>query len=469
MILDGFLNLINSSQIITAIGLVLRTWWWVFAPIIFAVPFKLLYAYWIQWEVFHAKEKWILLRIVPPKEIENTFKAMEDFYNVIWGIYDSANWREQWCEGESRRGPYWISFEIASIGGKIGFYIRCLDVHRSFIENTLYSHFPEIEISLTDDYAQKVPKDIPNAEWDLYSEDYTVLKPQPLPIKTYPMFFEEKPESAKIEETRIDPLDSLLESLANLHPDEQLWFQIVMAPITSPDTPIRGGLGWEEEGRAYADKLAQRDPKEKHVSKSIFHEVIETLLFGEKEEPKKEKPVDFLSAPELRMTAGEREILKGVEGKISKQGFKTWIRLVYLYKRNKPYFMGNYKIIRSYFNHFATGNLNALVFWGPTRTRIHYWMTGRRLYLRKRKSFRNYVDRLPSLYPRTMDGEPMFAKGIVGRSPGLRGTTIFNSEELASMYHFPAKISAVLAPALTPIEAKKAGPPVGLPTEEKKK
>jgi hypothetical protein len=131
--------------------------------------------------------------------------------------------------------------------------------------------------------------------------------------------------------------------------------------------------------------------------------------------------------------------------------------------------MGNYKIIRSYFNHFAAGNLNALVFWGSTRTRIHYWMTGRRLYLRKRKNFRNYVDRLPSLYPRTMDGEPMFAKGIVGRSPGLRGTIIFNSEELATMYHFPAKISAVLAPALTPIEAKKAGPPVGLPTEEKKK
>ena len=178
---------------------------------------------------------------------------------------------------------------------------------------------------------------------------------------------------------------------------------------------------------------------------------------------------DFLSMPELRLTAGEREILKGVEGKISKQGFKTWIRMVYLYKRNKPSFRGHYKIIRSYFGHFATGNLNAIVFWGPTRTRNPYWMPGRRLYLRKRKSFRNYVDRLPSLFPRTMDGEPMFTKGIVGRSPGLRGTVIFNSEELATMYHFPAKISAVLAPALTPIEAKKAGPPVGLPTEEKKK
>ncbi len=469
MILDSFFNLINSSQIIPITQLVLRTWWWVFAPIILAIPFRLLYTYWIQWEVFHAREKWILLKIVPPREIENTFKAMEDFYNVIWGIYDGANWREQWCEGESRRGPYWASFEIASIGGKIGFYIRCLDVHRKVFESTLYSHFPEIEISLAEDYTQKVPKDIPNAEWDLYSEDYTVMRPQPLPIKTYPMFFEEKPESVKIEETRIDPLDSLLETLANFHPDEQLWFQIVAAPVTSADTPIRGGLGWVEEGKAYADELAQRDPKGAKRSKSIFQEVIETLLFGHKEESKEERPSDLLSAPELRMTSGEREILKGVEGKISKQGFKTWIRVVYIYKRNKPYSMGNHKAIRSYFNHFATGNLNAIIFWGSTRTRIHYWMTNRRLYLRKRKNFRNYVDRLPSLYPRTMDGEPMFAKGIVGRSPGLRGTVIFNSEELATMYHFPAKISAALAPALTPIEAKKAGPPVGLPTEEKKK
>ncbi len=467
MILDSFFNFINTSQIIPIIVLVLRTWWWVFVPIIFAVPFKYLYAYWVQWEVFHAKEKWILLKIISPREIENTFKAMEDFYNVIWGIYDGPNWREQWCEGESRRGPYWASFEIVSIGGKISFYIRCLDVHRKLFESTLYSHFPEIEISLAEDYTQKVPKDVPNAEWDLYSEDYTVLKPQPLPIKTYPMFFEEKPESAKIEETRIDPLDSMLEALAGVEPDEQIWFQIVIAPVVNEDTPIRGGLGWIDEGRAYADKIAQRDPKRREPSKSVFQEALETLIFGPKEE-KEEEPVDILSAPELRLTAGERDILKGVEAKISKQGFKTWIRMVYLYKRNKPHFRGNYKIIRSYFNHFATGNLNALVFWGPTRTRIHYWMTSRRLYLRKRKCFRNYINRLPSLYPRTMDGEPMFAKGIVGRSPGLRGTVIFNSEELATMYHFPAKISAVLAPALTPIEAKKAGPPVGLPTEKNK-
>jgi len=469
MILDPLSNFINSLQIVPTVGLVLKTWWWVFLPIIASVPFRYLYKYWIQWEVFHAKNKWILLKIVPPREIQNTFKSMEDIYNLLWGIYDGPNWREQWCEGEPTGGPFWMSFEIASIGGKISFYIRCLDVHRGLFESVLYSHFPEIEISLTEDYTQKVPKGLPNAEWDMYSEDYTVLRPQPLPIKTYPMFFEERPESAKIEDIRIDPLDSMLEALAKLHPDEQLWFQVVMAPIVNEDTRIGGrGLGWEEQGRAFADKIAQRTSSGGKPSKSVFREALETLIFEPKEE-KEEKPVDILSAPELRLTAGERERLKGVEDKISKQGFKTWIRLVYLHKRNKPYFKGNYKIIRTYFNHFATGNLNSLVFWGPTRTRIHYWMTSRRLYLRKRKSLRYYIDRLPPLSPRTMDGEPMFKTGLVGRSPGLRGVTVFNSEELASIYHFPAKISAVLAPALTPIEAKKAGPPVGLPTEKKKK
>jgi len=48
--------------------------------------------------------------------------------------------------------------------------------------------------------------------------------------------------------------------------------------------------------------------------------------------------------------------------------------------------------------------------------------------------------------------------------PHVRGTIILNSEELASLYHFPAKITA-LAPAITPIEAKKGGPPPGLPIE----
>jgi len=242
--------------------------------------------------------------------------------------------------------------------------------------------------------------------------------------------------------------------MAKLKPAEQLWLQIVAAPITNGDIP------WITRGKKLANSIAKR-PAEK-PPKPMWQEAAEILVTGAPTPPPKEEV--GLIAPELRLTPGEREVLKGVENKITKQGWKTWIRIVYLYKRKEPHNRGNYKMVRSYFNHFMTENLNSLVFWGPTRTRIHYWLKERRLYLRKRKQFRNYIKRLPSLFPRTEDGVLMWPFGLAPRGPGIRGTIILNSEELSTLYHFPAKITA-MAPAIEPVEAKKAGPPPGLPTK----
>jgi len=409
--------------------------------------------WWIRAEVWAKKNKWILLEIKPPKEILKPFRAMENIFSVLWGVYDAPNWREMWCEGELPNAPYWISFEIASLGGKIHFYMRILEPWRDMVESTIYSQYPEAEISLVDDYTKNVPQDVPNKDWNLYSEDYSFMKDDAYPIKTYSAFFEERPEVTK-EEKRLDPLDSLLEGLAKLTPAEQFWFQIVAAPITNADIP------WITRGKKLANKIAKR-PSEKKP-KPMWQEAAEVLISGKPTAPPQKE--EGLVAPELRMTPGEREILKGVENKISKQGFKTWIRIVYLYKRDATHRHGNHKIVRSYFNQFMSENLNTLVFWGPSRTRIHYWLRNRRLYLRKRKNFRNYVLRLPSLYPRTMSGEPRFSFGIMPRGPGIRGTIILNSEELATIYHFPAKIT-VLAPDIKPVGAKKGGPPPGLPVE----
>lgn len=449
------------------IALFWRDWWWFFFPIIFFFPFKTLYLWWIRWEVWYKKNKWILLEIKPPKEILKPFKAMEDVIDVLWGVYDGPNWRERWCEGELIKGPFWISFEIASLGGEIHFYLRILEGWKDMVESTIYAYYPDAEISVVRDYTKGVPQDIPNETWDLYSEDYSLLKDDVYPIRTYSMFFEERPEVVK-EEKRLDPIDSLLEALSKLKPAEQLWFQIVAAPITDRDYP------WQSRGRALVNKLAQRPAKEKPKPFLVrelqawvksFLEVGGTIATG-KPPPPSPPPKEELGliAPELRLTPGEREIVKAIENKISKKGFKTWMRIVYLYKRDEPHFRGNYKIIRSYLHHFAAQNLNMPVFWGPTRTRIHYWMRARRLYLRKRKNFRNYIERLPPLFPRTEDGKPFFPFGFAPRGPGIRGTVILSSEELATIYHFPAKITA-LAPAVKPVEAKKGAPPPGLPTE----
>jgi len=435
---------------------ILRNWWWFFFPIILFFPFKLLYLWWIKWEVWYKKINWILLEIKPPEEILKPFKAMEDIINVLWPIYDSPNWRERWCEGQPPSFAFWLSFEIASIGGIIHFYIRINKDWKDMVEATIYSQYPEMEISVVEDYTKNVPQNVPNKKFDLYSEDFTVWKDDVYPIKTYSMFFE-KPEEEKrvMEEKRLDPLNSLLEALAQLKPGEQYWLQIVATPILNHDIPIF------TRGREVANKLAKRPEAKK--SKPFWQEAIEVLIPGKPAEVPEEEV--GLIAPELRLTPGEKEILKGVETKIEKYCYNCWIRIVYLFKKDEPYFLGNYKIGRSYFTHFTTSHLNALVYMGPTRTRIHYWLRDRRLYLRKRKNFRNYVDRFPPYFPWNMEGRMVhpFDFGFYPKGPGLgKGTFVLSSEELATIFHFPAKITV---PAVPRVEVKKVGPPPGLPIE----
>ena len=439
---------------------ILKNWCWFFFPIIFWFPAKTLYLWWMRWEVWYPKSKWILLEIKPPKEVLKPFSAMENVFSMLWGIFDGPNWRERWCEGMLPiGGGLWFSFEIASFGGEIHFFMRIPEPFRNTAEFVIYSQYPEAEIFLAEDYTQNVPKDIPNDKWDLYSEDYSLIKPDHFPIKTYSSFFEKEAEEKRVmEEKRMDPMDSLLEGLSRFQSGEQIWLQIVCCPITDDMFP------WISRGREAADRVARRPVPAK--PKAMLETAAEILIKGKAGEEKKEKPMELI-APELRLTPGEREVLTAIENKIKKYGFYCWIRQVYLCKLDEPHSFGNYKTIRTYLmSQFMAQNSNSFIYYGPTRTRIHYWLRDRRLFLRKRKQLRSYIERLPSLFPRTFSGEPLFPFGHKqGRSPGIRATIILNIEELATIFHFPAKI---ITPAITPVEMKKAGPPPGLPFEEKK-
>ena len=457
------------------ISQIIKNWWWVFFPIVLLYLYKELYLWWVRWEVWYKTNKWILLEIKPPAEAIKPFKAMEDVIQSVWGIYDGANWRERWYEGEFSAAPYWFSFEITSFGGDIHFYIRILKEWRNTFESAIYSYYPEVEISEVKDYVKNVPFDIPNKEWDLYSEDFSFMKDDAYPIKTYSSFFEEKPDTV-VEEKRLDPMYALLEALSKLQSGEQLWFQIVICPVTNKDIPG----GWITKGEVIANKLAKRpvDKKSKPMLQgeaeswaTSFKSASEHVITGQVPLPQ-EEPIleeEGLIAPELRLTPGEKDTLKGVENKITKQGFKTWVRVLYAYKFDEPHFFGNYKIIRSYFNHFMSESLNAIVFHGPTRTRIHYLFRDRRLYLRKRKQFQRFIERVPPQFPWNMDGEfprilDILTLHSYPKGPSKhKGTMVMNAEELATIFHFPPKISVS---TVSKVEAKKGGPPSGLPVEE---
>ena len=426
----------------------LRVWWWLFLPIMLASQLKIIYLWWIGWDYDYAKQKWILLEVVPLESMLMPLKAMEDVFAAIWPLMDVGNFREVWCDGELPNGPYWLSWEIASIEGKIHFYIRVLQQHRVSLESALYGHYPDIEIREAQDYTKLVPQTVPNEEWDMYGEDWALDRASAYPIKTYEKFFEPQGERIAAEEKRIDPIISLLESLSKLGPDEHYWVQFTTVPIVDHDEP-----DWREEGQKIINKITKRPEKKE---KSLFDElgsVVREVAMG----PEKEGSGDSASYSwteeddetgerVMSLTPGEREIVTEVENKLKKPAFRTNIRGVYVAKREK-WKAPNRVISRTYMGHFSVQNMNWLRFQGKTRPRVHFFMRKRRVFMRARKMFRMTVLRFPPLYPDRHSLCP-----------------ILSTEEMATLWHFPLRVTGGSL-AMDKIESKKAGPPPNLPVD----
>ena len=414
----------------------LRTWWWVIIPFILIKPFLFLYLWWRN-SVWLDKIRFILLEIKPPKEVLRPIKAMETVFNGLWHFYDPPNYREKWFEGKMQLG---FSLEIACLGGKPHFFIRIPENLRNLVESTLYSQYPDLEIKEVDDYTKYIPQDVPNKEWEIWGCDYDQLKDDVYPIKTYSKFFEERPEVAK-EEKRIDPISNLLEGMAKFKPEEQLWVQIMAKPVSH----LEESKDFIEKAKKEVDKLVNR-PKPP-VPKPIVEEAVGVLVTGKPpaEPEKKERAI----LPEMELTPGEKKVVAAVEDKISKYAFECSVRFLQLGKRN-VFFSANKAIPMGFFDLFGTADLNGLKPMKKTITKVHtiwlWFLDNRRVYVRKRKMFRNFIERLSPFFP----------------FPG--GNFILNIEELASIYHFPGR-GVTAAPAISRVEAKRGEAPPELPTE----
>lgn len=430
----------------------LRVWWWVFFPFFLSIELRILYLWWIRWDFAYANIKWAVLEIVPPKEVLVPLKAMEDVFANMWGpLYAPPNWREQWCEGDLPDASNWMSWEIVSIEGNLHFYIRVPQAYKLTLETALYGHYPELEIHEVSDYTKNVPQNIPNQEWDVYGEDFIFQRADPYPIKTYEKFFEPQGEKISAEEKRIDPVASLLEMMSKLGPGEQFWLQFTTSAVSPKEEPR-----FKKEADDIIAKLTNRPIKH---TKSLVEELMEMLyhlVMGPKKEGSGEKATyKWLQSSkseegedrEMVLTPGEREILTEVENKLKKPYFRTNIRGVYVALREN-YSSAHRILSRSYFAHFHSNNLNSLRFSPVTRPKTHYFFRTAIPYIRTRRQFRNYVLRFPPLFP-----------------DRRRECPIINTEEMATLYHFPIKITGLVAPTMTRVESKKGGPPPNLPME----
>jgi hypothetical protein len=398
------------------------------------VQLKTLYLWWLNWDYDYAKQHWAFLEIIPPKEVLIPLKAMEDVFTAIWPLMDVGNFRERWCDGELANGPYWCSWELASIEGKIHYYIRFLQQHRHSVESALYGHYPDIEIREATDYVKLVPATVPNEEWDMYGEDWDYHVPNPYPIKTYEKFFEPQGERISAEEKRMDPIISLLEGMSKLGPGEHYWVQFTTVPVGDYDEP-----DIYKQAKEIVNKIIKRpEKKETTLMEDLAYMGKQVVMGPEKEGADESAAYSWIPQQkeesgerEMVLTPGEREIVTEIENKMKKPLFRTNIRGVYVAKRE------NWKaphrvIMRTYMGHFLTGHLNYFRFQAKTRPRVHYFMRKRRVFMRARKMFRMTALRFPPLYPDRQDLCP-----------------ILSAEELATMYHFPFRVSGMVAKTMS--------------------
>jgi hypothetical protein len=233
-------------------------------------------------------------------------------------------------------------------------------------------------------------------------------------------------------------LAGLLETFSQLKKGEHAAMQLVVRPTSE---------SWKEEAVRLVKKLIGAKVETK---KNIFDKALDQLmglmgylsemvysLWGGIEEKNKE---DELISKMLYLSPGERDEVEAIENKISKYGFKVKMRLYYLGHRSLYSPARGVSVILSPMKQYTSSN--SLKAYKKLFTIAEYFFIKRRLARIRKRLVKLYKER------NTLNmSKPM----------------ILNSEELATLYHFPT--IGVETTMVKTIETKRAEAPVTIPFE----
>lgn len=407
---------------------------WIFFIII------LLWFLWEEW-IIARQDKWMsdkkftLLAIDVPKDNEQSPMAVEQMMTNLAGAHAPYSKWELWWEGAVQ---LCFSLEIVSIDGYIQFLIRTPDFLRDMVEAAVYAQYPEAEITEVEDYVDSIPDIYPNDTHNFWGSELEQVKHWAYPIRTYKEF-----EHGLTQELK-DPMAALLEMFSRLGKGEQAWFQIIVKP---------GDYSWQGKGKAVVDKMMGKAPK---ITTGPFGAAAGAIaseaaawgveatnsLFGTQLEIGADSTPQDDSMSMFKMSPLTRHTLEMVERKIAKEGFECKIRLVYVAEKaawKKAQRVGTFF---SVVKQFGSSNGNSFKPSKAATVKANYLFAEQRKIIKTNKLADAYKSRS------SWKGMPTF---------------VLNSEELATLYHFPA--FTIKAPLLKRTEAKKGEPPSSLPMD----
>ncbi len=392
------------------------------------LAFILGYIFWPIWRDYvraknFFKIKYSVFEIRLPKETNKSPLAMELFLHALHNTSDGG-WIAQFWKGETRP---WYSLELVSVEGKIKFYIWSEDARKIGLMSALYAQFPGIEVHEVEDYTKGVNYD-PKTMKVWAAEFKFTQKVSAYPIKTYIDYGLDKDPK---EEFKVDPLVPGLEFLGSVGANQQVWIQLIVRAHKDEQ---------RKPGHLFAKYDAWKDAAEKEIN-TIMMRDPKTKVSGTKDkESGRTIPPTLSDVDKAKVEALSRSI--------TKLPFDVGIRCIYIAKKesfNKPFGIGG---LISFFKTFNTENLNGFK---PNGDHWMPWLDAPWKDWRDIRQNRFSNEGILAYKMRSYFYAPF------NEYPPL----VLNSEELATIYHFPGSVA--LTPSLERVASKKGGAPSNLP------
>jgi hypothetical protein len=306
----------------------------------------------------------------------------------------------------------WFSFEMASFGGEIHFYVWCWATFRRTVESAIYGQYPEVEIFEVEDYMSTFRFDPKKHTCRVGDYVYKGAGDE-YPLKTYVDFELDKDPK---EEHIIDPLSSAFEILSNLLPHETCWIQMNVRYATKNGIIIRPKPDWKDR-----------------IAKAV-NKIRSEMIYKEDENDK--------GFP--RPTWKQTELMRSMERQLTKVPFEVGMRFAYI----------------------SEGELH-----GPTFTAIR-WIFKPYNWENMGQYMRSFRGHDPFDYPwqdykniRWVLVTRRWLDAMRRRSyfyqPWIAPSIFMTPEMLASLYHYPH--SGISVPGLRRIQSTKSEPPPNLP------
>ena len=371
------------------------------------------------------KRETMLLEVKMPREITRSPRAMENALSKLWTDSGETTFLNTTWQGQVR--PY-FAFEIASFGGEIHFYIWCWRNWRPSVEAMMYAYYPEVEMVEVEDYASKFKFD-PDTQ-DCFPTDWRYEpRNDAYPIKTYVDFELDKDPK---EEFKIDPLAEVLERMSILKPSEQMWIQIIITQCR--DVRHKKGVHWWQTESRFEGMI-------KETIDVLRRETVGKAVDLPPDVPNPERWKSFARVPMYRYT----ELIKSMDRNMGKHPFNVGMRGVYI-ADSKDFGAPGYTGIRWIWR--PVGNPQYQNQLRPRRWANPFdypWQDFNNI--RWNLMIRRYFD--------------CYRRRSHFYSPWILPHNMMSTEVLATVWHPPS--SAVGAPGLARIPAKKAEPPSNLP------